>query len=99
MVRHLREEVVMTLAFYPLGAFLAGAFLGSGITVFALALRLAGRGSTQWGASALPGLVEGFRDWTDRRREPRIPVSPSPLAEPDEPELETGDGPEIVELR
>jgi hypothetical protein len=91
----------MTLAFFPFGAFLAGAFLGSGITLFAVALRLVGRGGTRWGDSALPSLVEGFRDWNDRRRGPRIPVSSAPIAEPDEPEPADApvDVPEIVELR
>lgn len=81
----------MTLAFYPIGAFLAGLFLGSALTLFAVALRFLDRAATRSGRSMLPGLVTGFRDWSDRRREPRIVVAPaSPPPEPD--------GPEIIEL-
>ncbi len=53
----------MTLAFLPFGAFLAGLFLGSAITLFAVALRAIDRGATRFGDSMLPGLISGFRDW------------------------------------
>jgi hypothetical protein len=92
-----REEVSMTLAFYPLGAFLAGMFLGSAFTLFAVGLRVLDRAATRSGGTVLPGLVAGFRDWADGRHANRIPVSTSPLAMTDgavsDPEV-----PEMVDL-
>lgn len=53
----------MTLVFMPFGAFLAGLFLGTAVTLFAIALRALDRGAVRFGDSVLPGLIEGLRDW------------------------------------
>jgi hypothetical protein len=92
------SEVAMTLAFYPLGAFLAGLFLGSAVTLFAVAVRLLDQAATRSGRAMLPGLVTGFRDWSERRREPRIVVSPAAVErETSEPDDDLS-GPEIIDL-
>lgn len=95
----------MTLAFFPFGAFLAGLFLGSAVTVFAFMLGPFGRAASRTGGSILPGLVVGFRGWTDRRSGPRIPISPvsgerdGQAFESDAGDAGTLDGPVIVDLR
>ena len=81
----------MTLAFYPLGAFLAGVLLGAVFTFFAISLRLLDRAATRTTGSVLPGLVSGFRDWSDRRHATRIPISTSPMAVSPEDEVEVVD--------
>lgn len=87
----------MTLAFYPLGAFLAGLVLGSVFTFFALTMHLVDRAITRTNGSMLPGLVSGFRDWADGRNEPRVPISVAPIADERDDER-TSDGPEVIEL-
>ncbi len=90
----------MALAFLPFGAFLAGLVLGSIFTFFALTLHLLDRAIGRVDGSMLPGLVEGFRDWADGHREPRIPVSTAPLAAPeDDDDGRWVDEPELIELR
>ncbi len=88
----------MTLAFYPLGAFLAGVLLGSIFTFFALTMHLLDRAVAGRHGSMLPGLVTGFRDWADGRAGPRIPISPAPLADERETRDDPSDEPEIIEL-
>lgn len=96
---------MVTLPFLPFGAFLAGMFLGSTLTVFAFAVHALGRAADRTSGSILPGLVVGFRDWSDRRSGPRIPISPvvgDADGSPDgaDPYLDEAlDGPVIVELR
>jgi hypothetical protein len=92
-----REEVSMTLAFYPFGAFLAGLFLGSAFTLFAVGLRVLDRAAPRSGGTVLPGLVAGFRDWADGRHPSRIQVSTSPLATTDGTVTDP-EGPEVVDL-
>ncbi len=77
----------MTLAFYPFGAILAGFVLGVAFTLFGLAFHLLDRAATRTQVSILPGLVSGFRDWTEQRRGPRIAISPSAASPSGEPEI------------
>jgi hypothetical protein len=62
----------MPIPFYPVGAFLAGMFLGIVFGVFAVALRVVDRVIDRVEDSVLPGLVSGFRGWSDER----IPLPP-----------------------
>jgi hypothetical protein len=85
--------VIVSLAFVPFGAFLAGLALGAMFTAFALAGRLLDRATTRAGDSILPGLVSGFRDWSDRRGLPlRSSVTPVEQGQ------EVVDRPEVVDL-
>ncbi len=70
----------MTLAFYPLGAFLAGLVLGAVFTLFAVGLRVLDRAATRAESSILPGMVAGFRDWSNGRRASRV-ILPRPRAD------------------
>jgi hypothetical protein len=79
----------VSLAFLPLGAFLAGLVLGAMFTAFALAGHLLDRAATRAGDSILPGLVSGFRDWSDRGGA-RVRVATSRSAE-------AADRPEVVD--
>jgi hypothetical protein len=62
----------MVIPFYPVGAFLAGLFLGMIFGAFAVALRVVDRMVDRVEDSVLPGLVSGFRGWST---EP-IPLPP-----------------------
>ncbi len=53
----------MPFPFYWIGAFVAGAFLGTVLTIFGLSLRLLTRTTSEVRSSILPGLVSGMRDW------------------------------------
>jgi hypothetical protein len=63
----------MPFPFYPVGAVVAGLFLGAVLTLFGLAMRLLDRGARS--ASMLPSVVSGFRDWSTEHRPARM-VSP-----------------------
>ena len=56
----------MPFPFFWGGAALALAFLAAVMTVFAVAVKLLGVATTSLRGSVLPGLVDGFRDWSDR---------------------------------
>jgi hypothetical protein len=66
----------MPFPFYWIGALVAGAFLSLVLTIFALALRLLTRTTSEIRGSILPGLVSGFRDWAGDRSVVRRLVSP-----------------------
>lgn len=63
---------MMVIPFYPVGAFLAGLFLGVIFGAFAVALRVVDRMVDRVEDSVLPGLVSGFRGWSTER----IPLPP-----------------------
>jgi hypothetical protein len=58
------HDEAVPLPFLPFGALVASLFLGAALTVFALAIRGVDRAATSMGKSVLPGLVDGFRDWS-----------------------------------
>lgn len=58
----------MTYRLAPLGALVAGIFLGSALTVLAFALRGLDRAIASIGDSVLPALVEGLREWLSIER-------------------------------
>jgi len=76
----------MPFPFVPFGVVVAGMFLGSALTLFALALRGLDRATASIGDSVLPGLVEGIRDWSMTGRGPDRPPTWSPATSPDERE-------------
>ena len=55
----------MAFPFWWIGALTAGLFLAASFLLFGLALRLLNRATTEIRGSVLPGLVSGFRDWTE----------------------------------
>jgi hypothetical protein len=83
----------MPFPFVWLGAVVAGVFLTTVFAVFGIALRLLSRTTTEARETVLPGLVSGFRDWTQGAG-PAIRRMISPRAEgpsgPDVSVEETG---------
>lgn len=57
----------MPFPFYWMGALIAGLLLAGVLTIFAFALEVVMGATSEVGASVLPGLVAGFREWTADR--------------------------------
>jgi hypothetical protein len=68
---------------YPAGALIAGVILGATLTLFALVLRAIDRTVTRVADGILPGLVTGFRDWSDEQRPSPRDRSPRAVATDD----------------
>lgn len=66
----------MPFPFYPVGALVAAVFLGTTLTLFALALHVIDRTVTRVGGSVLSGLVSGLSGWSESRRAATTPISP-----------------------
>jgi hypothetical protein len=85
----------MAFPFWWIGALTAGLFLTASFMLFGLALRLLNRATTEIRGSVLPGLVSGFRDWTETRAPARIGsiagMSPAsaPVIDEERPEAAT----------
>lgn len=76
----------MPFPFYWIGAIVASVVLLVTLSLFGAALRAIDRAVMGVRGSILPGLVEGFRDWTDDLRPARRRRTVSPSGP------ETGDG-------
>jgi hypothetical protein len=66
----------MAFPFVPCGAMLAVAVLAGAMTVFGVALRLMDRAFAGGRRTMLPGVVAGFRNWSDEH--PAKLASPAP---------------------
>jgi hypothetical protein len=74
----------MAFPFWWIGALTATLVLGAAFLVFGIAMRLVTRTTNEIRGSVLPGLVSGFRNWTEP------PIEQPDLADPIEAPNGTG---------
>ena len=81
----MERGTAMAFPFWWIGALTAGLFLAAAFTMFGLAIRLLNRTTNEIRGSVLPGLVSGFRDWTETRAPTHVgsEAGTSPASGPD----------------